>query len=523
MALIDWIIIAVFLISLISIGFFFSKRNHNLEDYFLGGRSMPTWLVAFAATGTSISAGTFVGSPELGFNTNLTYLMLCIGAILGGILVAALVLPKLYNARTITIYGYLGERFGSVSKNASSAMFLIGQLFTSGSRLFIAAIAVSVILYGTIQFEFLIYSIIILGIVSTIYTMAGGIKGLIYIDTVQILLVIGTGMVALLIVYFTLTPQMSIGEIFSALASGEVKNAAGEWVAANKLQIVDASWRFDVPYNLVGALVGCTIFKFAQFSTDHEFVQRQLTCQSVRKAGVSLVYSQILSLPIVLIFLAIGLLFYVLYSTSGDPAAITQFKQDARDIFPQFICHSIPTGVRGIMVVGLLAAALSSFNSAINAMASSFVADIYMPLRQRLGHAIVSDGDQMASSKKMVVLMGAVLTAFAMVTAVMQERSGLNLVDFATGVMSFSYAGMLGVFLCALFTRRGNTASVIAALLVGLLIVLLLQPYILGPLSERLLGERIDIAWPWWCPVGGAVSFAVCCLGKKNTKNTTVS
>ena len=85
MALIDWIIIAVFLISLISIGFFFSKRNHNLEDYFLGGRSMPTWLVAFAATGTSISAGTFVGSPELGFNTNLTYLMLCIGAILGAV------------------------------------------------------------------------------------------------------------------------------------------------------------------------------------------------------------------------------------------------------------------------------------------------------------------------------------------------------------------------------------------------------------------------------------------------------
>ena len=79
------------------------------------------------------------------------------------------------------------------------------------------------------------------------------------------------------------------------------------------------------------------------------------------------------------------------------------------------------------------------------------------------------------------------------------------------------------MFLCALFTRRGNTASVIAALIVGLLIVLLLQPYILGPLSERLLGERIDIAWPWWCPVGGAVSFAVCCLGKKNTKNTTVS
>jgi len=138
MTFIDWTIIAVFLIGLTLIGFLFSKSNRNLEDYFLGGRSMPTWLVAFAATGTSISAGTLVGSPELGFNTNLTYLMLCVGAILGGTLVALLVLPKLYNANTITIYGYLGDRFGDSAKNSSSVMFLVGQLFTSGSRLFIA-------------------------------------------------------------------------------------------------------------------------------------------------------------------------------------------------------------------------------------------------------------------------------------------------------------------------------------------------------------------------------------------------
>ena len=219
-----------------------------------------------------------------------------------------------------------------------------------------------------------------------------------------------------------------------------------------------------------------------------------------------------------LIFLSIGLLFYVSYSTSADPAAIMQYKNDARDIFPQYICRSIPTGVRGIMVIGLLAAALSSFNSAINAMASSFVADIYMPLRKRMGHAITSDSDQMSSSKKMVVLMGTVLTGFAIVAAVMQEKSGLNLVDFATGVMSFSYAGMLGVFLCALFTGRGNTRSVVAALVVGLLVVLLLQPYVLGPLSEWLVGRRVNIAWPWWCPIGGVVSFAVCCLGKKKNE-----
>lgn len=153
--------------------------------------------------------------------------MLCVGAILGGTLVALLVLPKLYNANTITIYGYLGDRFGDSAKNSSSVMFLVGQLFTSGSRLFIAAIAVSVILYGSIQFEFLMYSIIILGVVSTVYTMAGGIKGLIYIDTIQIMLVIGTGVVALLFIYFSMTPHMSLGRHLRYARFGRSQECGG--------------------------------------------------------------------------------------------------------------------------------------------------------------------------------------------------------------------------------------------------------------------------------------------------------
>ena len=142
MAIIDWIIVILFIGALITIGYVFSRKSRNIEDYFLAGRSMPGWLVAISATGTAISAGTFVGSPELGFNTNLTYVMNLIGAVIGGTLVAALILPKLYNAKTITIYGYIGDRFGETAKRANSLMFLIGQLFTSGSRLFIAAIAV---------------------------------------------------------------------------------------------------------------------------------------------------------------------------------------------------------------------------------------------------------------------------------------------------------------------------------------------------------------------------------------------
>ena len=528
MSIIDWIIVAFFLIGLTLIGFFFSRKNKNIEDYFVAGRSMPTWLVALAATGTSISAGTFVGSPELGFNTNITFIMSCVGAVIGGIFVAWLVLPKLYNANTITIYGYIGDRFGETSKRATSIMFLLGQLFTSGSRLFIAAIAVSVMAFGTIDFQFIVYSTIILGVISTIYTMAGGIKGLLYIDAIQILLVVGTGVIALLIIYFQL--DMDFSEIIARLQGGMVKMPAqpeygmaadgtmAGWESADKLQLIDAKHDITKPYNLTGALFAYAIFKFAQFSTDHEFVQRQLTCKSVKTAGVSLVYSQLLAIPIVFVFLAIGLLLYVKFTADPAAGALTGFFTDARDVFPQFIKNYVPSGLRGLMIVGLLAAALSSFNSAINAMASSFVSDIYLPFKKDRGHEVKSDADQMASSKKMSALMGAVLTGFAIVTAVMQQASGLNLVDFATGVMCFSYAGMLGVFVVALYTKRGNTASVISALVVGLLVVLLMQPYILTPLSTALLGEPVFISWPWWCPIGAGVSLLICLLGKPQKK-----
>ena len=529
MSIIDWIIVAFFLGALIMIGWFFSRKNRNIEEYFVAGRSMPGWLVAIAATGTSISAGTFVGSPELGFNTNLSYVMNLIGAIFGGTLVAALILPRLYNAKTITIYGFIGNRFGETSKKATSVMFLIGQLFTSGSRLFIAAIAVSVIAFGSIQFQFMVWSILILGLISTFYTMMGGIKGLLYIDTFQTLLMIFAGVLALILVACDLG-GISLSEVWQMLTSGgmvKAPSAAGVapglaadgtltgWVSGSKVQMFDPSLDFSKPYTILGGMIGVAVFKIAQFTTDQEFVQRQLACKDVRKAGRSLVASQLLTLPTVLIFLSIGLLLWVKYmhAPDADGTLGRGFFSDARDVFPQYIKNHIPVGVRGLMITGLLAAALSSFNSAINSMASSFVADLYLPFRQRRGKAVNGDSEQIASSRWIVLLMGAMLTGFAILTCVMQQSSGLNLVDFATGIMCFAYVGMLGVFLTAIFTKRGNTRSVIAALVTGMIIVAPLM------FQKELFGANY-IAWTWWCPIGGIVTTLVCLAGRPSRRGT---
>ncbi|GHV59452.1 sodium:solute symporter [Bacteroidia bacterium] len=514
MKLLDWLIIIVFLGLLASIGLLFSRKNKNLNDYFLGGRSMPTWLVAFAVVGTSISAGTFIGSPQISFDTNMTYIMLNFGAIIGGYLAAYIILPALYKANTITIYGYLGQRFGGGAKGATSIMFLLGQLLTSGSRLFIAAIAVSVMIYNDIYIPNLVISIAILGVISTLYTMAGGIKGLLYIDTFQIILVIGTGILAIILLYNSIPASFS--EIVHALQHAPVAGG-GE---VNKLQVIDTSFSFSTPYNLMGALIACTIFKIAQYSTDQEFVQRQMTCKSPKQAAKSLIYSQIISLPVGLIFMGIGLLLYIFYSCPQlmGNAFPTDTLNDSRQVFPQYMFNHIPSGLLGVMVVGLLAAALSSFNSAINSMTSSLVSDIYIPLKDKFGKKKKEVNDHLKESRIMVVIMGLVLTAFAILAAFMQEAGDQSLVDFALGIMSFSYAGMLGVFLCAVLTKRGNVASVVAALITGCIVVLFLQPSILAWWSELLCGAPARLAWPWWVVIGGGLSFLVCCMGKRKNK-----
>ena len=291
----------------------------------------------------------------------------------------------------------------------------------------------------------------------------------------------------------------------AALADGSI---AG-WKSGSKLQMFDFSLtNWNSPYTVIAGMIGVAFFKVCQYTTDHEFVQRQLACRDVKQASMSLIWSQLLALPVVLVFLMIGVMLFAKYKTeflaSGE---LSGFFADARDIFPQYIKNHIPTGLRGLMIVGLLAAALSSFNSAINAMASSFVTDLYLPMRAEKGKAVKGDADQLSSSRKMVFLMGVLLTGFAIVTAVMQEASGLNLVDFATGVMCFAYAGMIGVFLTAIFTKRGNTASVIAAIVVGMLIIIPLM------FQKQFFGTQY-IAWTWWAPIGGIISTAVCMLGK---------
>jgi Na+/proline symporter len=190
--------------------------------------------------------------------------------------------------------------------------------------------------------------------------------------------------------------------------------------------------------------------------------------------------------------------------------APTDPLSDSTQVYPQFLLNHLSPGLVGLAMAGMFAAAQGSLDSAINAMASSAVSDIYWPIRRRMGLPVNTKTKQ---SRLAVLGMGLLLILFAIWSAFRYDVKTDTILVFALGVMSFAYSGMLGVFLTALFTKRGNGTSVIAALIVGILVTAVLQKSVYPVWTAKLFGKPHALAEFWWLPIGATISFFVCLIG----------
>jgi len=357
---------------------------------------MPSWAVAISIVGTALSAGTFVGVPQVAFTGDMTFVMLLIGSTVGGILAAVFLIPILYSAGTLTIYGYLRNQIGPKTEIHATWFFLVGLLLSAGARHFIAAIVVSLMVFGSIDTPYLLTAIVALGVIATVYTAAGGIRAVIWNDVIQVTVLTGAAIMCVVLL-LKLVP-MDIGGIIEVL-----RNAP----EGNKLRFWNAEFRFDQAYTVWAAVGAYSLLAFAQYGCDHDMVQRMLTCKSRWRASGSLIVSRFVQMPIVCLFLVIGALLYVFYlrpDVMGSAAPIS-ISADTRDVFPHFILQQLPPGLLGIAIAGLLAASMSSFDSAVNAMASTIEANLK---RHKSLTAETSSKEQIHEifeSRKTVVLM----------------------------------------------------------------------------------------------------------------------
>lgn len=507
---VDWVVLGSYLALMLVIGLVAayreSRQKSGTEDFFLGGRTLPTWALAISIVGSSLSVATFVGVPDQAFKGNLTYLVLYFGNFAAAFIVAFLFVPRLYRAGTVTVYGFLAQRFGEPARVAVSITFLFGRMLASGARLMLAAVPLVMLVRqapaNQVTVEQMILAILAIGFVGTFYTVFGGIRTVVWVDTIQFALVIGAALLTLVLLLNSIA--IPLADLPAVLGS--------------KMRVIDFSLDPNKPFTFWTAITGGMLVAVAAFGVDHDLAQRFLVAKSPGRGALSVIASQFIGLVVVTMFLFIGLLLYLFYQrpdlTGTTPSSALPPMDQAGAVYQWFLMTELPMVASGLAMAGLFAVAQGSMDSAINALASSAVADLYLPWRRMIGRPIETHRP-VDAPKVAVAGMGAIMTVFAIGCALAYDPKQKAFLDFALGVLNFAFSGMLAVFLTALLTqRRGNNASVILALLTGALVVTLTQDTIFSWLSATLTGTPRTIAFTWAMPIATLLAFLVCVAGK---------
>lgn len=501
----DWVVLGLYFALLVGTGVWVSRRVTNSQDYFLGGRAMPSWAVAISVLATSLSAATFIGGPQQAYESDLTYLSATLGTIVAAVVVALVFIPAFYKHRVTTVYELLGVRYGNGARRAASAMFMIGRVFASGARVYIAAHALSFIVWGDIEPMHLLIGVAALSAAGIAYTIAGGIESVIWADVVQTVFFVGAIVTAMIVLLARIPAP--IGEVAAALRTAGADGGS-------KLAVVRTTLDPGVPFTLWTALTGFALFNLAALGTDQDLVQRMLTCKSPLKASGSVIWSQLIGIPVVLVFMVLGLLLFVFHKRPDlmGEAAPVGAAPEGEKVFLLFITSEMPAGLSGLMIAGLFAIGLTSLNSALNAMSSTFVSDFYK--RMRPGR---DERHYLMAARLGVVGWGVVLGLFAALCVWWQaeEDERTTLLEFALGVMVYAYTGLLAVFVCALFTHRGSTTSVLAALATGFLLTLAMEPMVFRQWAGWVGLEELRLAFPWRMVIATGGAFVVCVIGNK--------
>jgi Na+/proline symporter len=464
-------------------GWLTTQRGMKSEDYFLAGHHAPTWLVAVSVLSTVQSAATFLGVPDNSFRGNYTYLGGVVAALIAAWIVSHVLIPRFYAFKVTTVYELLETRFDATARRAAAAMYLVGRIFASGARLYLAAIAVSMILFLDVTPQHIAFAAFGLLVFGLVFTFMGGLESVIWSDLVQVVLYVGAALVVAWHLWSSL--DMTAGQAVDTL------------MQANKLTVVNPTLDLSAPWGLFAVLSGVMLLNLASSGLDQDITQRLLACEDAKKGARSLYASVWMSLPVILLFLVIGSLLYLHYKGT----AAGTFRGEKVTVFMHYILTEIPPGLRGLVTVGVIAAA--AINSGLISMSAVLVNDLYRPSAGQKTEAHFVAMGRIAS-----VVLGAALFAMAILSYYWQRYADSALLDFVLGVMAFAYSGLIGVYAVALFSRRGSSASVIAAFAAGFVTVLAFQPYVIDSLGLPLAMK--GFAFPWQLVLGSAMAALVC-------------
>lgn len=491
----DTLTLLIYLGGMVAMGLYFSRRNTSTEEYFVGGRSFAGWVIGLSLVGTSISSITFLAYPGDAFKTAwLRYIpnfMLPVGVFIA----AYVFLPFFRRGKITSAYEYLEGRFGPSVRVYGCVAFIVGQLVRVSIILYLISLVVHEItgLDATV-------CIVIGGVFVALYTIMGGIDAVIWTDVIQTVVLVLGGLVCIGVIMSKLPG--GLGQIFS-VAAADGKFAFAELVGG-KLRPV--SWGLSLQHKTgtMMLILGLTAW-LTEYSANQNIIQRYCASKSPREARKAMFVCAFSSVPIWAFFMFLGTSLYVFFKVFPRPEAVEMLTgtRKAEEVLPFFIINYLPPGIAGLVIAAALAAAMSSLDSSINAIATCGITDIYRRLfvRDRDDRHYLRVAWAIASGAAVFMIGGAIVLA---------NTETKTIQDTATIIGSLLGGGLLGMYLLGFLTKRGDARAV----WIGIVCTILFTAWTL--LAKRgLLPERLSVPFDLYYTriIGNLVMFVVGYVG----------
>lgn len=464
----DLLVVLAYLIGVTTFGVHFRKSQRTLHDYFLGGRRLPWWAIALSVVSAETSILTIISTPGIAYRSDLSFLQLVLGYLVGRIAVSFLLIPRYFAGEMFTAYQLIEQRFGRGLKVFTAGLFLATRALAEGVRVFAICIVVEVVFRAGV-----LTSVIIITLLTIFYTFEGGLTAVIWTDVIQLTIYLAGTMLAVILALHAIPGGWgSVSQL--ARASGD------------KLSIFNFALNWHQPYLFWSGLIGGTFLTCASHGTDQLIVQRLLAARNKRQSQTALLSSGLVILFQFSLFLIAGVVLFTFYHLR-DPGTAARLGR-ADKVFPTFVVTQLPRGLAGLLIAAILSAAMANLSAALNSLASSSVVDFYRPFVR----PYAEESHYMRVSRGFTLVWGAVLMLIAFAARHLQQ----SVLELALTIASVPYGSMLGIFLLGVLTAKATGRGGLLGALAGLGVLLL----VMGLTS---------IAWTWYVAIGTCTTFVV--------------
>lgn len=429
---VNWIVLGVYLVSMLLLGYVFMKRESGADDFFKGGGRIPWWAAGMSIYATMLSALTYMGIPAKAYATNWTYYPMLVTILLVSFPVIKYYLPYFRRLSITSAYEYLELRFNTATRLLASGLFIIFMIARMALVLYLPSLALTAVTGINIQL-----CIVLMGIITIVYCTMGGVEAVVWGDVIQGFILVGGAF--FLAGWLMLHTEGGVGNYFQ-IAADEHKMRLFEWSMDYR------SVTFWV------AIVGGIANNVISYTSDQTVIQRYLTTKDEKSAAQSILMNGVMCVCVSIVFYFIGTGLYTFFKTHPGELDITMSKGDA--ILPYFMMAEMPQGVAGLLIAAIFAATMSTISSNINSVSTAFSIDFWKRLRKH-----TTDKQILSVARYSCMISGLIGIAIALLMA---SWNILSLIDYFNTILGLLTGGLGGLFFIGIFMPNvGGKAALI--------------------------------------------------------------